>query len=256
MKQFSIKTPAEIGVMAEGGRMLREIKEELVRSVSPGVDVADIEKLADHLIAKTGGRPSFKMVPGYSWATCININEEVVHAIPKARKIKEGDIVGIDVGLFYRGWHLDTSVTVGAGKIERQTEAFLETGRKVLKMAIKMAKPGKKIADLSRAMQGGIEGSGYSVVRALTGHGIGKQLHGGPAIPCFDLGSYEDSVEIVSGMVLAIEVMYNMGTPEVVYKDTDGWTIITADGKISGLFEETVAVTPSGPVVLTQPQKR
>jgi len=245
MTKMTIKTAKEIETMAGGGKLLARIRDKVTQAVKPGITTLQLDKLADKLITEAGGKASFKMVPGYRWATCININDTVVHGIPSDYKIKPGDKVGIDVGLYYKGFHTDTSVTVGG------PEKFLEVGRRGLKRAIEQARVGKRVADISTAMQETVEEAGLSVVRALTGHGIGRQLHEEPAIPCFVLGEYEHSPKLVEGMVLAIEIMYNQGDFEVVYKNDDGWTIATADGKISGLFEETVAVTSHGPVVLT-----
>ena len=242
--------------MAEGGKILAKIRDEMVRAAKPGMTTGQLDVLADKLIAKAGGKPSFKMVPGYKWATCININDMVVHGVPDDTKIRRGDKIGIDVGMYYLGFHTDTSTTVVANPksqiLNPKLTKFLETGRLALKRAIEKAKPGNRIYDLSEAMQKAVEGAGYSVVRALTGHGIGRELHEEPAIPCFTTSQRKYSPEIVPGMILAIEVMYNQGTEEVVYANEDGWTIATADGKISGLFEETVAVTARGPVVLTK----
>lgn len=249
MTKMTIKTGEEIKVMAEGGARLAEIRNKIVGAVKPGVTGIELDQLADKLITKAGGKASFKMVPGYRWATCININDVVVHGIPDGYKIKAGDKVGIDVGMFYKGFHTDTSVTVGG------PEEFLEVGRRGLKKAIEEARVGKRVADVSAAMQETAETAGYSVVRALTGHGIGHDLHEEPAIPCFILGEYKHSPKLTAGMVLAIEIMYNAGSAEVVYKSDDGWTIATKDGKISGLFEETVAVTEHGPVILTVVKK-
>jgi len=248
MTKMTIKTTKEIETMAEGGKLLAKVRNKVVQAVKPGITTLQLDELADRLIGEAGGKASFKMVPGYRWATCININDTVVHGIPSDYKIKSGDKVGIDVGLYYKGFHTDTSVTVSCNG---NWEEFLEVGRRGLKMAIEQARIGKRVADISRAMQETTEEAGFSVVRALTGHGIGRQLHEEPAIPCFVLGEYEHSPKLVAGMVIAIEIMYNQGDFEVVYKNDDGWTIATADGKISGLFEETVAVTAHGPVVLT-----
>ena len=242
----------KIEAMSEGGRKLALIKEKLVERVEPGVTTGEIDAFADELIRAAGGSPSFKMVRGYKHATCVNINEVVVHGIPGREKIKKGDLVGIDVGLYYKGWHTDTATTVMAGETQNKGGVkFLALGKSALKKAIAVAKPGNRIWDISAVIQQEVERAGYGVVRALTGHGVGKKLHEEPAIPCFALGEREKSAKIHPGMTLAIEVMYNLGTGEVVYKNDDGWTIITADGKISGLFEETVAVTASGPRVLT-----
>jgi len=251
MDKATLKTAEEITIMTEVGRLLGEIRKKTAEAVRPGMTTAELDRIADELIAKTGGEASFKLVKGYKHATCINVNEVVVHGIPGSDVLKEGDIVGIDVGLYLKGFHADTAVTVPVGKVDAATNAFLETGREAVNKAIKEARPGKRIADLSAAMQQTVEKKGYSAVTALTGHGIGRNLHEEPSIPCFMVGKYEHSPLIVAGMVLAIEVMYNMGTSEVVYKNRDGWTIITADDKISGLFEHTVAVTDTGPVVLT-----
>lgn len=245
MTKLTIKSESEIKIMAEGGRLLAEIRDKVARAVSPGITGLELDRQADKLISKAGGEASFKMVPGYRWATCININDVVVHGIPDGYKIKAGDKVGIDMGMYYRGFHTDTSITVGG------PEKFLEVGRLGLKRAIAQARSGKRVADVSAAMQKTVEEAGYNVVRALTGHGVGRELHEEPAIPCFVIDKYERSPKLVSGMVIAIEIMYNAGSSEVVYKNNDGWTIVTADGKISGLFEETVAITSHGPIVLT-----
>lgn len=237
--------------MAEGGKMLSKVREALATAVRPGMTCLNLEKLACEMIDKTGGKASFKLVPGYRHATCININDVVVHGIPDNYQIKEGDKVGIDVGLLWNGFHTDTSTTVIAGKESSEQRNFLDIGRRALREAIGQAKVGKRIADISQAMQKNVEAGGYQVVTALTGHGIGRHLHEEPAIPCFVIDDYKHSPQIKEGMVIAIEIMYNMGTGEVVYKNNDGWTIVTADGKISGLFEHTVAVTKDGPVVLT-----
>lgn len=253
MTKIAIKNLEEIKIMAEGGQKLARVRDGLAMAVKVGMTPLQLDQLADKLIAKEGAKPSFKLVPGYHNATCICVNEEVVHGIPTdKRKFAAGDIVGIDVGIFYKGWHTDTATTVA---VNGKTNKFLDTGKLALKLAIEQAKVGKRVADISEAIQKTVEKPGYCAVRALTGHGVGRELHEEPAIPCFVIGKYEHSPKLVEGMVIAIEVMYNEGTSEVVYKDTDGWTIITADGRISGLFEETVAITKSGPQVLTQRYK-
>jgi methionyl aminopeptidase len=259
MDKQTTKTTEEIKIMTEGGRILRNIRDMVAAAVKPGVKTIELEKMANKIIEKAGGKPSFKMVPGYHWATCINLNDVVVHGIPGETVIREEDKVGIDVGLFYKGFHTDTATTVIVNSNPTSLEAslgarsnkFLDTGRLALKRAIGQARPGKRVADISEAIQKTVETAGYSAVRALTGHGLGRNLHEEPAIPCFVVGEYEHSPILLPGMVLAIEVMYNEGGWEVVYKNDDGWTISTADGKISGLFEQTVAITQSGPVVLT-----
>jgi methionyl aminopeptidase len=252
MPKITIKTPQEVEIMKIGGQKLGDIRKATAEFLKPGMTTAEVDRFADNLINQSGGKASFKMVSGYHHATCININDEVVHGIPGKTVIKDGDIVGIDVGLFYQGFHTDAAVTVRAGGNKGEWEdKFLETGKLGLKRAIEAARVGRTITDLSKAMQQTVEKAGFSAVRALTGHGVGRELHEEPAIPCFVMDDEVNSPVLKEGMVIAIEIMYNAGTFEVVYKNDDGWTIATADGKISGLFEESVAVTKNGPVVLT-----
>ena len=250
MSGILLKTPSEIKIMAEGGKKLGRVKKALMDKVREGVSAKEIDDLADELIKKEGGEASFKMVPGYHWATCVNVNDGVVHGIPKEEIVfKKGDVVSVDVGMFYKGFHTDTSFTVGLGVI-KEINKFLDTGKDALKKAIQEAKGGKKIFDVSEAIESTLKQSGYSPIRALVGHGVGRDLHEEPKIPCFTTGEASSSPEIPEVAVLAIEVMYAMGAGEVKL-DEDGWTILASDGTISGLFEETVAVTKNGSIVLT-----
>ncbi|MCK4588451.1 type I methionyl aminopeptidase [Candidatus Woesebacteria bacterium] len=244
------KTPDEIKIMTEGGRKLGKIKKELAGVIKPGISAQEIDILTDKLIKDARGKPSFKMVPGYSWVTCVNINEGVVHGIPhKEIVFKKGDIVSVDLGLFYKGFHTDTSFSVGITPTRTQVK-FLDIGKLALKRGIKKAIPGNRIFDVSEVIQDTLETNNVFPIRALVGHGIGRNLHEEPQVPCFAKGEKERSPKINEGMVLAIEVMYTKGKPDIVVAE-DGWTISTKDGKIAGLFEETVAVTSNGPVVLT-----
>lgn len=244
-------TPEDIETMAQGGAKLAVIRDTLAKMVAAGVSPLDIEKKAQELILKTGGKPSFQMVKNYRWATCININEGVVHGIPTGRAFVRGDIVSIDVGMFYKGFHTDTSVTVPVDRIDKKTQKFLQVGQETLIRAISQAKLGNRISDISKTIQSNLERNGYSPVRALTGHGIGKNLHETPQIPCFWDAGVKDGEVISEGAVLAIEVIYAAGSSDLVLSGEDGWTIATKDGKIAGLFEETVAATRKGPRVLT-----
>jgi len=248
---IKIKTDEEIEIMAEGGAKLGRVKRALAAAVKAGVTASDIEDLANELIKKEGAEPSFKKVPGYSWSTCINVNEGLVHGIPtKSLIFRKGDVVSIDVGLYYRGFHLDTSMTVGID-VTPGVQKFLNVGQNALERAISSARVGNYIYDISRAIESTVEAAGYSAIRALVGHGVGRELHEDPQIPCFVPGPREESPEIKKGMVLAIEVMYAMGSEKVEQKE-DGWTIAMRDGKISALFEESVAVTNKGPRILTK----
>lgn len=248
--------PEDIEIMAQGGKKLAVIRDILAKMVAAGVTPLEIEKKAQELIGKTGGEPSFETAKNsqgeqYRWAICININEGVVHGIPTARPFVPGDIVSIDVGMFHKGFHTDTSVTVPVAGIDKKTQRFLQVGYETLNLAISQAKVGNRISDISKTIQNNLEKNGYSPVRALTGHGIGKNLHEEPQIPCFWDANGKDGEVIPEGAVLAIEVIYTAGSPDLVLSGEDGWTIATKDGKIAGLFEETVAITAKGPRVLT-----
>lgn len=251
MKQVIIKTPGEVAIMTEGGKKLARVKNALASSVKVGGNAQEIESLAEKLIKKESAAPSFKMVSGYSWCTCINVNDGIVHGIPKKDLVfRDGDLVSVDVGIFYKGFHTDTSVTVLLGN-DSEKKKFLESGKAALLAAIKEARPGNKIGDISAAMEGKIRESGYSPVEMLVGHGVGRELHEAPAVPCLVSGNPSEKITLVPGMVIAIEAMYAQGKPNLI-TDKDGWTIRSRDGRITGLFEETVAVTSRGPLVLTK----
>ncbi len=248
---IKIKSPGEIQIISEGGIRLGRIKKALATAVKPGVTALDIENLAMKLIKEEGVEPSFDKEPNYYWATCININEGLVHGIPTSDVIfKNGDIVSIDVGVYYKGFHTDTSITVGVSPAP-EVKKFLGTGELALQKALKEVKEGNYIYDISNAIQQVVEGAGYSTIKALVGHGVGRKLHEDPQIPCFVPERVEDSPIIKKGMVLAVEVMYAAGSDKVEILE-DGWTIAMRDGKISGLFEDTVAVTEKGAQVLTR----
>ncbi|MGI5828294.1 MAG: type I methionyl aminopeptidase [Patescibacteria group bacterium] len=250
-----LKNPQEIAVMREGGEKLSQILAQLVESSKVGVTLFDIETRAQDLIKKTGGKPGFAMVPGYRWATCINLNEGVVHGIPGERKLRDGDVVSIDIGMFYKGFHTDMSTSFQVGetslKEESETSKFLKVGKNTLEKAISEVKPGKRIGHISQAIQKNIEKAGYSCVYSLVGHGIGRDLHEYPPIPGVLVGSLEQTPMLKIGMALAIEVIYAMGKPETYTDPEDGWTIVTQDGKIAAVFEKTIAVVSDGYLLIT-----
>jgi methionyl aminopeptidase len=250
MSGIKLKTPDEIAIMAEAGKHLGRVKNALKEAVKPGVNAMQIEELARKLIKEEGAEGSFDKVPGYHWVTCINVNSEIVHGIPTKDKVfKAGDVVSVDVGLYFKGFHSDTSITVGLG-VSSEVKKFLNIGTQALEKAISRVKVGNYLYEVSEAMESTVEAHGYSVIKALVGHGIGRELHEDPQVPCFVPGRIEDGPKIELGMVLAVEVMYAMGGDKVEVLP-DGWTIAMRDGKISALFEETVAVTQNGPKVLT-----
>ena len=250
-----LKTAKEIETMAVGGEILSSVMRKVINQVKPGMKTSEIDRIAESEILTRKAKPSFKMVPGYKWATCLTLNDEVVHGIPGDKKIKKGDILGIDMGVYYGGFHTDMSRTIQVDSklqiADCRNKVFLETGELALKKAIDEAKPGNRVGHISQAIQSTIESSGYSVVRELTGHGIGHKLHEDPMIPGFLDQEMEKTPLLKAGMVIAIEVIYNQGSPRVALC-SDGWTIKTKDDKISALFEGTVAVTGSGPFVLTK----
>lgn len=251
MNQITYKSPKEIEIMKVGGRKLAKVRDRLFDEVKEDVSAADIEKLANQFIEEEGAEASFAMVPRYKWATCVNINDGVVHGIPHPEIVfNDGDIVSVDVGIYYEGFHTDTSFSKVIGN-HPEKQKFLNAGRESLDNAIAEAKPGNKIRDISRAMEETLKKHHLNPIKALTGHGIGRNLHEDPAVPCFVSNALDGRTAIEEGMTLAIEVMYTSGTGEIVLED-DGWTLSTKDAKISALFEETVAVTHDGPFILTK----
>lgn len=245
-----MKHDSQITAMRTGGALLREVKQQLQTFTQIGHTFADIEAEAQRLISKAGAVPNFSLVPGYEWATCVMKNDEMCHGIPVDLKVVEdGDVITIDVGLLYQGWNLDTSITFGVGSLDPDTEAFLAVGKKSLKKAINKARTGATVYDVSRAMQRVVERAGYSAIFQLTGHGIGKELHMEPSIPCV-ANRADKNVRLMEGQTVAIEIMYARGDA-FLKLDKDKWTYRTADGSLTGMFEETVLVTNEGPEILT-----
>lgn len=237
-------------LMIEGGARLGIIKQKLLAAVKVGVTPLEIDALADRLIIAGGDYPSFKTVRGYHHATCVNINSAVVHGIPTSIPFKPGDLVTVDVGLVHKDWHLDTSVTTQVPPLDDKISNFLEVGRQSVEKAIAQALPGNTIYQVSQAMQKVVESAGFNVIRDLTGHGVGKKLHEDPTIPCYaDPRSKRDIIK--PGMSLAIEVMYTMGDYRLK-TGADGWTMYTADGSLTAMFEESVFITDSGHLILTR----
>jgi methionyl aminopeptidase len=205
--------------------------------------------LAAGLIAKSGGKPAFKKVRGYQFTTCLNVNEGVVHGMPNDYRIKEVDLVSVDIGLWYRGFNTDMAVSLAFGGRHRE---FLKVGQEALRRAVEVSQEGKRVGDISWAIETTIRSGGYQPVKVLTGHGVGRKLHEEPLIPCWVRRGkgVNGREQLAGGMTLAIEVIYAKGKGEVVLED-DGWTIATQDGKMAGLFEGTVVVTSRGGEVLT-----
>jgi methionyl aminopeptidase len=253
MTSINLKTPKQIAIMKLAGQKLKKVRLALKDFSKPGVKLEAIENLAQDLIVKAGAQPSFSRVKGYHWATCINLNEGLVHGVPDNKIIKEGDLVSIDVGLYYQGFHSDSAVSFIAGKADNypQKQKLLNAGQLALESSIKQAKPGNRIGHISRIMQKTIEAAGFNVARNLTGHGLGRNLHEAPSVPCFLSGPLGQTPLIEVGLTIAIETIYMAGNFDTLTDPHDNWTIITKDRKDSAMFEHSIAITKNGPVVLT-----
>jgi len=244
-----IKSKAEIGYFKKSGEIATAAIKHVLANVKIGVTTLELDKMAEDKIYKLGGEISFKTVESYPFTICTTVNDEVVHGLPSEYRLKLGDIIGIDLGAIYHGCHTDVAETVAIGNVEEKFGRFLTIGKKTLQAAYQQAILGNRIGDISFTIQSNIESAGYSVVRELIGHGVGKALHEDPIIP--GIGKPNTGPKIEKGMTLAIEIIYSMGKPDVIYKNNDGWTIVTKDGSLAGLFERTVLVTDNEPIVLT-----
>ena len=219
-------------------------------AVQPGVTTGEIDRIIRKYLESMGAKPTFLGYGGFPASACISVNETVIHGIPGNRVIREGDIVSIDVGAFYDGFNGDNAATFGAGKISAEAQALMDATRESLYEGIKAATAGNRIGDIGAAVQRYVEMRGYSVVRQFVGHGVGTNLHEDPSVPNF--GTPGRGTKLLPGMTLAIEPMVNAGTHEVSILG-DGWTTVTKDGRLSAHFEHTIAITPDGPVIMTDP---
>lgn len=248
---ITLKTEAEIEIMREGGRILGQILQRLKGKVEPGLSTLELDQAAERLFKEFEVVASFKGYRGYPAHICTAINQEVVHAIPRPDKIlKSGNIISIDAGVFHRGFHTDSAITVPVGEISQEAKKFIQTVKKALDLAIETVKPGKTIGDIGHIIQKTIEKEGYSAVRDLIGHGIGQKLHEEPQVPNF--GRPGQGPALKPGLTIAIEPIINQGQHYVKTLD-DKWTVVTQDGLLSCQIEHTVAVTNTGAEVLTLP---
>lgn len=235
----------------ENGRRMAVIRDQLVAFAQIHHSKEAVELEAQKLIKAAGGEPAFMKVTGYHWATCINVNDEIVHGIPQGN-FYTGDLVTIDSGMFWRGTTSDTATTFTIGEPSVEQAHFMNVGRKTLKKAIKAAVAGNKVGDISKVIQTSIEKAGFNVVRTLTGHGIGKTMHEAPAIPCFISSDPVLRTKLTPGMVLAIEVMYTAGGWRLVTDKKDRWTMRTADGSLSAVYEDDIIVMNHESEIITQ----
>ena len=245
-----LKRPEQLRLMREAGRIVAETLDLLQEAVRPGITTGELDRLAERHIRRRGAVPSFKGYRGFPASICVAVNDEVVHGIPGSRVLQEGDIIGIDIGARYRGFHGDATVTVPVGRISPDAERLLRVCREALAVGIGQARAGNRLTDISAAIQRHVEAAGFVVVRDLYGHGIGRALHEEPMLPHY--GPAGQGPLLRPGMVLTIEPMIAAGKPETRLLD-DRWTIVTADGSLSAQFEHTVAITEDGPEILTLP---
>lgn len=252
--KVSRKTPQDLEIMARAGAIAAEALHVAAEAVRPGISSLELDKIAEDVIRAAGAAPSFKGYRGYPGTLCVEINDVVVHGIPRASEVvREGDIVGLDVGACYQGFHGDTATTVPVGEVSAEAQRLMAATEEALWAGIGQAVAGAVLGDVSRAIQDCVEAQGFSCVRDLVGHGIGRQMHEPPQVPnFFEPRQFPDyDLRLRPGMVLAIEPMVNAGTYELRC-DQDRWTMRTADGRLSAHFEHTVAVTKEQPLILTQ----
>jgi len=243
-----LKSSWEIDLIRKSGRIVAEALARLTKLVEPGITTLDLDRLAEEYILKRGAKPAFKGYRGYPYSLCASVNEQVVHALPSERKLKEGDIVSLDLGSIVDGYYGDAAVTVPVGQVSDEANRLIDVTQESLRRAIDAVHPGGRLSDISHAVQAAVEAEGFSVVRLFVGHGIGRSLHEEPQIPNF--GPPGHGPVLKTGMVLAIEPMVNAGSPDVMILE-DRWTAVTCDESLSAHFEHTVALTENGTEVLT-----
>ena len=244
-----LKNSSEVRGMIAAGKLSAQALKLAGEMVEPGVTTSEIDREIRKFIQSHGAVPSFLGYGGFPGSACISINEQIIHGIPGPRKIQEGDIVSVDVGAFFKGFHGDNAATFGAGKVSPEAQALMDATRESLYKGIAMAQKGNRLGDVSHAIQSYVEALGYGVVREYVGHGVGRKLHESPEVPNY--GRAGHGVRLLPGMTIAIEPMINQGTANV-RQLSDGWTVVTADGKLSAHFEHTIAITDQGPLILTQ----
>jgi len=244
-----LKNEAEIGLMREAGKAVARILRELGEMVAPGVPTIEFDKRARGLCEELGVEPAFLGYRGFPFAVCCSVNDEIVHGLPSERKLNAGDIVSLDMGVRRNGFYSDAAKTYAVGEVGETALRLLEAARRALAAGVEQAVPGNRLRDISRAVQKTVEESGFTVVRRFTGHGIGASLHEKPEVPNVD-SAWQADMELAAGMCLAIEPMLSAGNGTVKILD-DGWTAVTKDSSLAAHFENTVALTSSGPEILS-----
>jgi methionyl aminopeptidase len=242
------KTPREIEIMREAGKIVALTRQELEKHIRPGITTKELDRIAETVIREHGAIPSFKGYNGFPGSICTSVNEELVHGIPGDRVLKEGDIISIDVGAKYNGYHADSAWTYPVGEIAEETKKLLEVTEKSLYIGLEEAKPGARLSNISHAIQTYVESHHFSIVREYVGHGIGQDLHEDPQVPHY--GPPNKGPRLKPGMTLCVEPMVNAGS-RYVKTLADNWTVVTVDGKMCAHFEHTIAITENGYEILT-----
>lgn len=248
VQQIELKTPEEIQAMKKAGALLKEVRDRVGEKVRPGITTRELDRIAKQMVDARGAIPAFLGYHGFPGTLCTSVNEEIVHGIPSNRVLEEGDILSMDIGLVKDGFYVDTAKTFPVGNIDAVSRKLIEVTDHALDIAVEFLAPGKRLGDLSAAVQRYVESQGFSVVREYAGHGIGRRLHEEPRIPNY--GKEGRGIRFQEGMVVAVEPMVNIGTYRTRVLD-DEWTVVTADGSRSAHSEHTVAITADGPLVLT-----
>jgi methionyl aminopeptidase len=245
-----IKTPKEIEIMRQSNGLAAQVLQKLREAIKPGIATRELDHLAERLVRAAGAIPAFKGYRGYPASLCVSVDEEVVHGIPGNRRLREGEIVSLDLGTYLNGYYGDAAITLPVGQVSEEAARLLEVTEQSLAKGIEQARDGNRLLDISHAIQSWAEVHGFSVVRDFVGHGIGRNLHEDPQVPNF--GTPHQGPRLRPGMVLAIEPMINAGSWEVKVLD-DAWTVVTADHRLSAHFEHTIAITEQGADILSRP---
>jgi methionyl aminopeptidase len=249
---ISFKKPQDFARMRRAGKVVSRVHQAVREAAKPGVSLLELESIAARVIEDGGCTSSFFNYHGtYPATTCLSVNDQIVHGIPSDRVLEEGDLLSLDAGAIYEGWHADAAISFGIGEVSPDVQDLLHVTERAMWAGIELTKPGTRLGDLGAAVSAVAEPHGYGVVREYTGHGIGRQMHEDPQVPNY--GTPGKGMKLKAGMAICIEPMFNLGTHETRVLD-DHWTVVTADGAISAHFEHTIAVTPDGPEVLTLPE--
>ena len=251
MAMVTLKTSKELAKMRKAGAIAAQALQAGGAAIRPGVTTGEVDRAIKRFIVSKGAKPSFLGYGGFPGSACISVNEEVIHGIPGKRILREGDIVSIDVGALYDGYHGDTAATFAVGAVDTQAQTLMDATRESLQAALAVMRVGARIGDIGSAVQSYVEERGFGVVHEYVGHGVGRNLHEAPEVPNY--GRPGHGVRLVAGMVLAVEPMITQHSP-AIRELSDGWTIVTADKGLAAHFEHTIAITESGPVILTPPE--